>query len=382
MVVLLSRIKDTVCYAFFLFCQITKSVILIDVFCFSVLPCGIRSASLLILMVGMIGIILCGLYTGQTNPPDMSSYGRTFPVTFRKDFPVMVQESRSLPVFSQSCTQAFPIIEVLLLSPVQSFHINLAVQQVVTIFTSPPFFLFQDDTAVFIIAVGGKASRLDALSQLVSFIIAVPFCGVNAAAAVLLFKQTVPAQVIGIPLPCAVTVFVGQTVHGIVTVRNRHFCLFPADIQSAPCLSRPVPVQVVDHEGVVKQTFLRAVTDGQAADITVFIVSVTGSDTAFGCDLFDTACICIMVFCQGYNIAVISIFDTVGTVTLFQILQPAIPVIRIIHGFPAHTGLTFQTAVPVISAGEHFSAVIPFIQEFPVRAVLIGIAEPSRYGLL
>ena len=211
----------------------------------------------------------------------------------------------------------------------------------------------------------------------------------------MLFEQSVPAQVIGIPLPCAVTVFVGQTVHGIVTVRNRHFCLFPADIQSTPCLSRPVPVQIVDHEGVVKQTFLRAVADGQAADITVFVVSVTGSDTAFGYDLFDTACICIMVFCQGYNIAVISIFDTVGTVTLFQILQPAIPVIRIVQGFPAHTGLTFQTAVPVmlfnilkdihqdfLFIGSIASAVIPFIQEFPVRAVLVDIAEPSRYGLL
>ena len=69
------------------------------------------------------------------------------------------------------------------------------------VFTSPPFLFFGDDTAVLIIVVGGKGSRLDALCQFVSLIIAVPLRRVNEAAAVLLFEQTVPAQVIGIPLP-------------------------------------------------------------------------------------------------------------------------------------------------------------------------------------
>ena len=61
----------------------------------------------------------------------------------------------------------FPVVAILLLFSIQSFHINLAVQQVITVLTSPPFFLFQDDTAIFIIAVNGNASRLDALGQFV-----------------------------------------------------------------------------------------------------------------------------------------------------------------------------------------------------------------------
>ena len=87
----------------------------------------------------------------------MSSYGRTFPVRLCQDLTVMVQECSPLPILSQSCPQAFPVVAILLLSSVQSFHISLAVQQVVTVFTSPPFFLFRDDTAVFIIVIGGKA---------------------------------------------------------------------------------------------------------------------------------------------------------------------------------------------------------------------------------
>lgn len=113
----------------------------------------------------------------------------------------MVQECSLLPVLGESRTQTIPVVAVLLLFSLQSLDINLAVQQIVAVFTLPPFFLFRDDTAVFIIAVGGKAPRLYTLRELVSFIIAVPFCRVNGTAAVLLFKQTVPAQVIGIPLP-------------------------------------------------------------------------------------------------------------------------------------------------------------------------------------
>ena len=197
----------------------------------------------------------------------------------------MVQEGNLLPVLSQSSTQTFPVVAVLLLSSIQSFHIVLAVQLVIAVFTLPPFLLFGDDTAIFIITVNGKASRLDALRQLVSCIIAVPF----GTAAVLLFEQAIRAQVIGIPLPCAVSVLIGQAVHGIIAVGNCHFCLFPACIHSASLLPRPVAVQVIEHKGTVKQTFFRTVTAGQAADIAVFVVSVTGSDTAFGYDLFSAA---------------------------------------------------------------------------------------------
>ena len=197
----------------------------------------------------------------------------------------MVQKGSLLPVLANPYTQTFPVVAVLLLFPVQRPDIDLAVQLVIAVFTLPPFLLFGDDTAVFIIAVNGKASRLDALRQLVSCIIAVPF----GTAAVLLFEQAIRAQVIGIPLPCAVSVLIGQAVHGIIAVGNCHFYLFPACIQSASCLPRPVPVQIIEHEGVVKQTFFRTVTAGQAADIAVFVVSVTGSDTAFGYDLFSAA---------------------------------------------------------------------------------------------
>lgn len=197
----------------------------------------------------------------------------------------MVQECSLLPVLGESRTQTIPVVAVLLLFSLQSLDINLAVQLVIAVFTLPPFLLFGDDTAIFIITVNGKASRLDALRQLVSCIIAVPF----GTAAVLLFEQAIRAQVIGIPLPCAVSVLIGQAVHGIIAVGNCHFCLFPACIHSASLLPRPVAVQVIEHKGIVKQTFFRTVTAGQAADIAVFVVSVTGSDTAFGYDLFSAA---------------------------------------------------------------------------------------------
>lgn len=198
--------------------------------------------------------------------------------------------------------------------------------------------------------------------QLISFIIAVPFGHVNGTASVLLLEQAVPAQVIGIPLPCTVTVFIGQAVHTVIAVGDCHLSLFSSDIQSASRLSRPVSVQVIEHEGVVKQTFFGAVADGEAADVTVFIVGVSGSDAVCRDDLFDTACIRVPVLCQDS----ICIF--------FQILQPAIPVIGIIHSLPARVGLTLYAPVPIVGTGEHFPAVIPLISGVSRRG---GV---HRYG--
>lgn len=71
-----------------------------------------------------------------------------------------------------------------------------------------------------------------------------------------------------------------------------------------------------------------------------------------------------------------------GVCIFFQAFQPAIPVILIIQGLPTHIGLALKAPVPVVGTGEHFPAAAPLIKKFPVRAVLVGIAEPSRYGLL
>ncbi len=76
--------------------------------------------------------------------------------------------------------------------------------------------------------------------------------------------------------PCAATVFICQAVHGIIAAGDSHLILSPICTEPCAVLPCPVTVQVIEHEGIVKQPLFRSVTDGEAADITVTAIYVTG----------------------------------------------------------------------------------------------------------
>ncbi len=80
-----------------------------------------------------ISVSLCRLMSCSYHAPLCMAH--TFPATatFCQYFSVMEQERGAFSVLRQSCTQSFPVVEVLLLFPVQSFYIGLAVHGVVAV---------------------------------------------------------------------------------------------------------------------------------------------------------------------------------------------------------------------------------------------------------
>ena len=109
-----------------------------------------------------------------------------------------------------------------------------------------------------------------------------------------------------------------------------HPSALPVRLQPLPALLYPVPVQVIEQEGVIQEAVLRPVPDGQPADVPVPIIGIGGLYPALRDDLADTSRRGVAVFRQDAASCTAPV-----PAVLSQIPEPSRIIIPIAHRLPA-----------------------------------------------